>query len=451
MEIVDRAPTDTGRTPPIGVRNAGLEPGTGGPAGKEGDPTVTKPTAIPDRAQVVIIGGGVMGVSAAFHLAEAGVRDVVLLERDSLGSGSTSKAAGGVRATFTDAVNIALGERSLRAFDEFGTRPGQEIDLHRPGYLFLVSTEQDVATFQAAVALQNEMGVPSRMIDVADAVRLSPLVRPDGLLAATFCPTDGHCTPESVVLGYASGARRLGARVLTHCAVTGISVTDGTVPGGTVAAVHTAGIPVTGGTVPGGTVTAVHTTAGTIATSTVICTAGAWSAQVGAMAGMDLPVQPLRRQILVTGEVPDLPPAMPMTIDFSTGFYFHTEGRGLLLGMADPRETPGFALDRTDAWLPLLTEAMAQRAPRILDMPIATGWAGLYEVTPDHNALIGEAGSPSRFLYATGFSGHGFLMGPAVGEVLRDLFLGRPPVVDVSGLTADRFAGDGLRPEAVIV
>jgi sarcosine oxidase subunit beta len=394
---------------------------------QEGGAAVTSPVTVPERAEVVVIGGGVMGVSTAFHLAEAGVTDVVLLEQGSLGSGSTSKAAGGVRANFSDAVNIELGKRSLRAFEEFGIRPGQEIDLRRPGYLFLLSTEADVAAFEASVALQNELGVPSRMITVEEAVALSPLVRPDGLLAAAFSPTDGHCTPESVVLGYASGARRLGARVLPNCAVTGIDVTDGTV-------------------------TAVRTASGTVATGTVVCTAGAWSGKIGAMAGVDLPVQPLRRQILVTGDVPDLPAEMPMTIDFSTGFYFHTEGRGLLMGMADQRETPGFKLDRTDEWMPLLTDAMAARAPRILEMPIATGWAGLYEVTPDHNAIIGETISPSRFLYATGFSGHGFLMGPAIGEVLRDLYLGRQPFVDVSGFSADRFTGGtGLRPEANIV
>lgn len=375
---------------------------------------------------MVVIGGGVMGVSAAFHLAEAGVSDVLVLEEGSLGSGSTSKAAGGVRANFSDAVNIALGKRSLDAFAEFGNRPGQEIDLRRPGYLFLLSTDEDVAAFEASVAVQNELGVPSRMITVDEAVHLSPLVRADGLLAAAFSPTDGHCTPESVVLGYASGARRLGARIVTHCAVTGIDVCDGDITG-------------------------VRTAAGTIATTTVICVAGAWSGLVAAMAGVDLPVQPLRRQILVTGEVAGLPPEMPMTIDFATSFYFHTEGRGLLMGMADPRETPGFKLDRTDEWLPLLTEAIAARAPQILDMPVATGWAGLYEVTPDHNAVIGESGQVSRFLYATGFSGHGFLMGPAIGEVLRDLYLGREPFVDVSGLSVDRFRSAQLRPESNVI
>jgi sarcosine oxidase subunit beta len=372
-------------------------------------------------ADVVVIGGGVMGTSIAFHLAEAGVR-VVLAERDELGSGSTCRAAGGVRAQFSDEVNIRLGARSLEAFARFGERPGQEIDLRRVGYLFLLSRPEDVAAFEESVALQNALGVPSRMITVAEARRLSPLIETGGLLAAAFSPDDGHCTPESVVLGYATAARRHGATLLTHCEVVGIDA-------------------------GGGEVRAVETSRGRIAASAVVCAAGAWSAEVGAMAGVDLPVEPLRRQIAFTGPMPDLPRPVPMTIDFSTSFYFHGEGEGLMLGMSDPEERPGFLLDRSDAWLPRLTEAVAARAPRLLDAGLAGGWAGLYEVTPDHNALIGEDAGVSRFLYATGFSGHGFLQGPAVGEVVRDLYLRREPFVDVAPLHAARFAGDRLRPE----
>ena len=201
----------------------------------------------------------------------------------------------------------------------------------------------------------------------------------------------------------------------------------------------------------GGTITAVRTNRGTIATDTVICAAGAWSAQVGELAGVDLPVTPVRRQILTTGPVADLAPDIPFTIDFATSFYFHGEGRGLLLGMSDPDETPGFKLQMSDAWLPRLGEVIERRAPRIAEFGIGSGWAGLYEVTPDHNGLVGEADGVSRFLYATGFSGHGFLMGPAIGEVMRDLYLGREPVIDVTSLDARRFADGDARPELNIV
>jgi glycine/D-amino acid oxidase-like deaminating enzyme len=388
-------------------------------------PTVPA-TELPSRASVVIIGGGVMGLSTAYHLAHAGVADVVLVEKSEFGSGSTCKAAGGVRAQFSDAVNIELGARSLKAFETFKATFDQEIDLHRVGYLFLLEKPEHVEAFEKNVALQNEMGVPSRLIDVPEAKALSPLISTEGLLAAAYSPTDGHCTPESVVNGYAGAARRAGARLVRNCAVTAIDSS-------------------------GGALTRVVTDKGAIATDAVICTAGAWSKDLGAMVGVDLPVEPLRRQILTTEPIPGLDPLLPFTIDFSTSFYFHGEGQGLLLGMSDPHETPGFKLTVSDEWLAGLGDAIERRAPDISEVGLRAGWAGLYEMTPDHNALVGEAEGVSRFLYATGFSGHGFLMGPAIGEVMRDLYLGRNPVVDVSSLTATRFARSDFRPELNIV
>ena len=381
---------------------------------------------LPARASVVVVGGGVIGLSTAYHLARSGVPDVLLLERDELGSGSTCRAAGGVRAQFSDAVNIELGLRSLRTFETFEREFGQDIDLRQVGYLFLLDRPDHVEAFEKNVALQNELGVGSRMIDPAEAKRLSPLIDTEGVLAAAWSPRDGHCTPESVVLGYARAARAAGARLVRGCPVTGI-VTDGA------------------------TVTAVETSRGTVATDTVICAAGPWSKAVGELAGVDLPVVPVRRQILTTEPVAGLDPHTPFTIDFSTSFYFHGEGPGLLLGMSDPDEEPGFSLGRSDDWLPRLGEVIERRAPRIAELGIAGGWAGLYEMTPDHNALVGEATDVSRFLYATGFSGHGFLMGPAVGEVMRDLYLGNRPVVDVTGLDARRFDHSLIRPELNIV
>ncbi|MDT7674803.1 MAG: hypothetical protein QOD82_2705 [Pseudonocardiales bacterium] len=376
---------------------------------------------LPGRAEVVVIGGGVVGTSAAFHLAEAGV-DVLLLERDELASGSTSRAAGGVRAQFSDPVNIQLGLRSLEAFERFADRPGGEIDLVQHGYLFLLDNTDDVAAFQRNVAVQNELGVPSRMLDVAEACAMSPYVNPEGLLAATFSARDGHCTPEAVVAGYAAGARAHGATIRRHCTVTGIDVVDGAVTG-------------------------VHTDAGTVRTGTVICAAGAWSARVGELAGVELPVRPLRRQVVVSEPVADLPPELPFTIDFGTSFYFHDEGPGLLMGMSDSEQGFGFDTSRSAEWLGRFAEVVARRAPALSEVGIAHGWAGLYEMTPDHNAVVGEAAAVSRFLYATGFSGHGFLQGPAIGEVLRDLVLGHTPVVDVSALDVRRFAGLASRPE----
>lgn len=383
-------------------------------------------TSTPDRAAVVIIGGGVMGLSAAYHLARAGVEDVVLLERGALGEGSTCKAAGGVRSLFSDEINIAIGLRSLEAFERFGAEMDTEIDLHQVGYLFLVGDAEHEAALTRAVELQNSMGVPSRMIGPEEARRLSPLIDTTGIRSAVWSPRDGHCTPESVVAGYATAARRLGVRILTGCAVSGVETDDGTITG-------------------------VRTSSGTIGTSAVICTAGAWSRDVARSAGVDLPVRPLRRQVAITEPVAGLDPHTPFTVDFSSSFYFHREGRGLLLGMPEETDAWGFDLSRPAAWLESLAGAMERRLPGLGDVGIRSGWAGLYEMTPDHNALIGESGEVSRFLYATGFSGHGFLMGPAVGEIVSDLYLGRTPAIDVSSLGVHRFAEASPRPELNIV
>ncbi len=389
---------------------------------------------VPERAEVLVIGGGVVGCSAAFHLAEAGV-DVVLLERDALGSGSSSRAAGGVRACFSDPLNVALGLRSLDLLADFGVRPGHDIDLQRVGYLFALTTPQLVEEFTAAVAVQRSLGVRSRIIDRDEARDLSPLFAWDDVLAACWSPDDGHCTPEAVVAGYAGGARRAGARL-----VTGVEVIDVELAAGAVSAVRWR----TGGTDPGGA------DEGVLRASTVLCCAGAWSHAIGAMVGVDLPVTPYRRELIVTGPVPGLPARIPMTIDAATSLYLHGEGRGLLAGWSDPAVAPGYGLERDPAYLERIAQLAAVRAPVLLDAGIAGGWSGLYEVTPDHNAIVGF-GPVAGFGYATGFSGHGFLQGPAVGEILRDNVLGRTPALDVSALSAQRFATGSTRPERHIV
>ena len=315
-----------------------------------------------------------------------------------------------MRAQFSDAVNIELGLRSLRTFETFREEFGQEIDLHQVGYLFLLDHPEHVELFEKSVSLQNELGVPSRMIEVAEAKRLSPLIDTEGLLAAAYSPTDGHCTPESVVLGYARAARRAGARLLAgrgrgHRARRTDDQCGAYRPGHDP---HRDRGLRSGRVVGGGR----------------------------GMAGVELPVTPERREILVTEPIPGLDPRTPFTIDFASSFYFHAEGPGLLMGMSDPE---------------LMPAAVERRTPALSEVGVASGWAGLYENTPDHNALIGEADEVERFLYATGFSGHGFLMGPAVGEVVRDLYHGHRPVVDVSGLDVRRFRDSGVRPELNIV
>ena len=374
---------------------------------------------------MVVVGGGAVGTSIAFHLAEAGV-DVCLLERESLSSGSTSRAAGGFRTQFSDPLNIAIGLRAVEAFSRFSERPGGDIDFRQVGYLFLLDRSEDVAVFEASVAVQNELGVPSRLLEPAEALELSPLAGIEGVLAATFCPLDGHASPEAVAQGYAAGARAHGANVLTGCEAVSVDV-------------------------DAGDVRRVVTTDGAIEAGVVVCAAGVWSPALARTAGVELPVEPIYREVVTTGPAPGLPERIPLTVDFTTGFYFHREGPGLLIGMADRAQQPGFDAPTDPAWLEHVTEVAARRAPSFLELGVAHGWKGYYEVTPDHNGLVGEVADVRRFLYATGFSGHGFMQSPAVGEIVRDLVLGREPFVDVSPLSAERFASGAVRPEHNVI
>ena len=367
-----------------------------------------------------------MGTSIACQLARAGVREVLLLEANELGSGSSGKPLGGVRAQFSSPANVLLGARSLAAYREFAHRTGTSIGLEQVGYLFLLRTPEDVAGFEASIRMQNELGVPSRLISPAEAGALNPYLQLDGVIAAAYSPEDGYAHPGSVVRGYADEAQRLGVQVRTGTRVTGIDLT-------------------------GSQITAVATTHGPVATGTVICAAGAWSAAIGAMAGVELPVEPLRRQIAFTPALTPRPPRIPFTIDFDSTFYFHGAGDGLLLGVAEAGQPVGFETEYDENWLAELRAVTLRCAPALADVRLERGWAGLYEMTPDRNALIGQSPTISRFLYAAGFSGHGFLQAPAAGEIIRDLYLGAEPFCDVSGFDALRFAEGWARTELNIV
>ncbi len=394
---------------------------------------VNVPQTVPTSASVVIIGGGIMGTATAYELAKAGVEDIVLIERGELAGGSTSRAAGGLRCQFSDEANIMLGARSLEIFRRFEEQMGQNIDMVQSGYLFLLDNEADAEKMAANVELQASLGQSSRMISPAECGELNPVIRTDDLVAGAFNPFDAHCTPEAAVAGYAKNARRLGVTILRGVEVTRvIAEGDEAEPGSR-------------------RITGVETSAGPIAADTVVCAAGAWSKKIGADVGIDLPVEPLRRHIVVSEPVNFDPRRLPFTIDFSTSYYFHSEGAGLLLGAPEVEDTWGFSTQQDPAWLEVLAELMERRTPMLDDVQLRRGWAGLYEITPDHNALIGKSSQVDGFLYATGFSGHGFLQGPAVGEIMADLYLDRTPLIDISGLSLDRFASGEVRKEMNVV
>jgi len=374
-------------------------------------------TPVPRSAQVVVIGGGVIGVACAFRLAEAGV-DVLLLERGGLGEGSTAKAAGGIRSSFTSRVNLELGLRGLAEFEGFAGRFGTEIDFRRDGYLYLIGDPAELPAFEQCVALQAEYGVRSRLISPAEAREVVPLLDVDDLVGALWSPDDAKATPDAVVQGYARAARAHGAVLRTGVEVTGIE-RDGSAVSGVV------------------------TSAGFVRTGAVVCAAGAWSGRLGELAGVELPVRPYRRQVVFTGPIPGLPERVPLTIEMPSAFYFHREGEGLAMSFCEDDGIPGFDTRyEPEGWLDRLAELAARRVPAVLDAGIRTAWAGLYETTPDHNQIVGESAELSRFLYATGFSGHGFQMAPAIGEIIRDLYLGHQPTIDITDLDVRRFTTD---------
>jgi len=389
-------------------------------------PLAAPAIALPDRTEVAIIGGGVMGASIAFHLAEAGVTDVVLIERDTMGSGSSAKPLGGVRATFSDAGNILLGQRSLRAFEEFGARLGTDIGLRQVGYLFLCRTEAELAAVEQSVALQNQLGCNSRMTSPAEAQTINPFLDPAPLLGASYSPRDGYAVPAQVVAGYAAAATALGVRFCEHTEVFEVATRiDGT---------HL-----------------ISTQRGSLVADVVIIAAGAWSGKLGAMLGVHLPMEAVRRQIGFTPQLAAPHPTVPFTLDLSTTLYFHNYRNGMLLGISNRDEDPGFCREFSYGWTRAFDAAADIVAPSLARQPLTGGWAGLYENTPDHNAMIGRSPDAPGVLYATGFSGHGFLQGPAVGEIVRDLYLDREPFMDPTPFSAERFGVGSLLTEVHII
>jgi sarcosine oxidase subunit beta len=382
---------------------------------------------LPSSADVVIIGGGVMGASTAYHLARRGCTNVVLLERESFfGLGATGRCAGGIRYQFATEVNIRLSLKSLPMLDDLEAETGQPALVRKYGYLFVLTREADVAVFQRNIALQHSLGVMTHWLSGDEVQRMIPLCRFPDALAGTFNPNEGLADPNSVVMGYINAARRLGVRCLTEVVVTGIEVSGGEVSG-------------------------LQTNQGSIATRTIVNATGPWSATIGKMAGVDVPVVPLRRQWLTTTPLPEVPPDFPFVIDFAQSLYFHREGDGLLTGMSNNNEKIGDDQSVDPEWELVHMEAAAQRLPLLEKAGAASRWAGLYEVTPDAHPILG-ATPVKGFYLVTGFSGHGFMHGPICGELMSEIILdGQARTVDISMLALSRFAeGKEIREYNVI-
>ena len=383
---------------------------------------------LPERADVVIIGGGVMGVSTAYHLVKKGCSDVLLVERNRFfGEESTGRCAGGIRYQFSNEIDIRLSLLSIPMLERFPEELDQEIDLRDCGYLFMLSREEDVKVFQENVARQRSLGVETAWLSAEEVRRRTALVDTNGILAGTFCPRDGLADPSGVVQGYVKAATRLGASLLTTTEATAIETTGGKVCG-------------------------VITNRGRVETRVVVNAAGPWAAAVGAMAGIEIPVRPLRRQIAVTTSIAGLPRDFPMVVDFAQNLYFHREGQGVLTGMSNLDECEGFDQSVDREWEIRHLEATVARMPILANAGLLNRWAGLYAVSPDALAILGRVPQLEGYYCINGFSGHGFMHGPICGLLLAEEILeGQAHTLDIAPLRIDRFVRESRATEYAVV
>ncbi|HZH32967.1 MAG TPA: FAD-binding oxidoreductase [Pyrinomonadaceae bacterium] len=394
-------------------------------------------------ADVVIIGGGIVGASVAFHLAERGCANVLVLERESApGMGSTGRATGGVRAQFATAINIRMSRYSIEFFTRFEEATGHPCGYEPAGYLFVATSEAHLDYLKQTRERQRAEGLANVELVGADEIaRRVPGLRTKDVLGGSFCQTDGFIAPLKVLHGFMARATARGVRLWTEAQVTKIEVAGGRVAG-------------------------VETSRGRIETRAVVNATGAWAAGTARLAGVEIPVVPLRRQLVSVRPRAPLPAGLPMVIDMSDGFHFRPESRdmmadagaasppGALMAWPDDAETPGFKTDFDPAFTEKVFRRARVRAPFLADASVNASRcrAGLYEVTPDHHAIIGESPEVAGLFFANGFSGHGVMHSPATGRLVSELILdGHASLFDLSALGAERFAAGRLLTETSVI
>ena len=369
-------------------------------------------------ADIVIIGGGIVGSSIAYHLIAAGCKSVLVIERETAqGKGSTGKSMGGVRAQFSTPVNIQMSLYSIPFYASFEDRLGHPSGYRPQGYLFCATSDKHMAYLSANYTKQVVMGLKDVRLVTADEIRnMFPQLRSDDIVGGSFCSTDGFVDPYSAMIGFMTWAADHGAKIWKNTLVTGIQQDERGIAG-------------------------LETSKGAVATRIVVNCAGPWAPQVAKMAGTDLPVEPLRRMLVPTEPFDQFPHSAPMIIDMSTGFHFRPESLGFLLAWNDPEETTGYKTDFDPAFIEKILTRAADRVPVFENLAVnpKRAWAGLYEMTPDHHPILGPAPGVPGFFLANGFSGHGVMHAPATGMVMAELLLTGRPSLDVSCLRLSRF------------
>jgi sarcosine oxidase subunit beta len=382
-------------------------------------------------AEVVIIGGGIVGSSIAYHLTAAGCKDVLVIERETAqGKGSTGKSMGGVRAQFSTPVNIQMSLYSIPFYASFDERLGHPAGYRPQGYLFCATEGKHLAYLRTNYETQTALGLENVRLITADEIRsMFPQLRSDDIVGGSFCSTDGFVDPYSAMNGFMGWAADHGAKLWKNTQVTSIRLDANGIAG-------------------------VETARGSVSARNVVNAAGAWAASIARMVNLDLPVEPLRRMLIPTEPFDQFPHTAPMIIDMSNGFHFRPEGLGFLLAWNDPQETPGYKTDFEPAFIEKVLTHAADRVPMFENLAVnpKRAWAGLYEMTPDHHPILGEAPDVPGFFLANGFSGHGVMHAPATGKILSDLILtGKTDLVDVSLLGLSRFAEGRMIEETAVL
>src|SRR6266404_2469750 len=382
-------------------------------------------------ADVVIIGGGIVGSSIAYFLTAAGCKRILVIERESSqGKGSTGKSMGGVRAQFATPVNIQMSLYSIPFYAAFDEQLGYPCGYRAQGYLFCATNDKHMAYLRTNYECQLRLGLQQARLVSGDDIRgMFPQLRGDDIVGGTFCPTDGFVDPYSAMIGFMSWAADHGAELWKNTLVTSIQK-------------DASGI------------TGIETSRGWVSTRVIVNCAGAWAGSVGEMAGVNLPVEPLRRMLVPTEPFDQFPHSAPMIIDMSNGFHFRPEGLGFLLAWNDPEETPGYKADFDPAFVEKILTRAADRVPAFANVAVnpKRAWAGLYEMTPDHHPILGPTPDVPGFFLASGFSGHGVMHAPATGKILSDLILhGKTDLIDPSLLNLTRFSEGRMIEETAVL
>jgi sarcosine oxidase subunit beta len=365
-------------------------------------------------ADIVIIGAGIIGVSIAYYLGKMGARNVLLLEKDLIGMGSTGLCAGGIRRQWSTEVNMQFAMKSFEVFQNFEEEFRVSPEFHQIGYLFLARDEEESETFRRNIELQNRFGVPSKLLTREEMRKKWPFLNVEDVVGGAFCDTDGYAGPAEVTNAIAKGARRYGVEIFEKTEVISIELERGRI-------------------------TSVSTRDGRVETRTVVNATGPYAANVGKLAGVEIPVIPVRRQLFVTDPFDKIPPSVPLTIDHKQNFYFRREGECVLLsGPQDDK--PSFNLTTDFDSMVQTAEKAMHRVPVFEKTRINRGWAGLYEISPDNHAILGKVPEVEGLILAVGFSGHGFQHGPAAGMAIAELVWdGKPESIDIDPLALTRF------------